>query len=141
MAIVPSVIEDIFDLHRGHFNTESSAAVACTAAAPQCGQCLLPMNIMAKQDGQATVASLDSQYLHCGESDEIAAPQFGQLRVCASIDLGAERILPSAQISTGPKLTTNLFFPTNLPAGHPRSARSLLRAVQYESEMRKRMLD
>jgi len=43
---------------------------------------------MAKQEGQAIVASLDSQYLHCGESDEIAAPQFGQLRVCASIDIG-----------------------------------------------------
>jgi hypothetical protein len=45
----------------GHFNTESSAAVCRAAAAPQCGQCLLPMNIMAKQEGQATVASFDSQ--------------------------------------------------------------------------------
>jgi len=44
------------------------------------------MNIRAKQDGQATVASFDSQYLHWGESDEMAAPQFGQLRVCASIE-------------------------------------------------------
>jgi hypothetical protein len=43
------------------------------------------MNIMAKQEGHAMVASFDSQYRHCGESDEIAAPQFGQLRVCASI--------------------------------------------------------
>jgi hypothetical protein len=40
---------------------------------------------MAKQDGQETVANFDSQYRHCGESDEIAAPQFGQFRVCASI--------------------------------------------------------
>jgi hypothetical protein len=47
------------------------------------------MNIMAKHDGHATVASFDSQYWHCGESDEIAAPQFGQFRVCASIDSGA----------------------------------------------------
>jgi hypothetical protein len=39
------------------------------------------MNIMAKHDGQATVASFDSQYRHCGESEEIAAPQFGQLSV------------------------------------------------------------
>jgi len=79
------VIEDIFVLHRGHFNTESSAAVACAATAPQRGQCLLPMNIMAKHDGHAIVASFDSQYWHCGELDEIAAPQFGQLSVCASI--------------------------------------------------------
>jgi len=43
------------------------------------------MNIMAKHDGQATAASFDSQYRHCGESDETAAPQFGQLRVCTSI--------------------------------------------------------
>jgi len=43
------------------------------------------MNIIAKQDGQETVANFDSQYWHWGESDEIAAPQLGQLRVCASI--------------------------------------------------------
>jgi hypothetical protein len=39
------------------------------------------MNIIAKHDGHAMVASFDSQYLHCGESEEIAAPQFGQLSV------------------------------------------------------------
>ena len=38
---------------------------------------------MPKHDGQATVASFDSQYRHCGASEEIAAPQLGQLRVCA----------------------------------------------------------
>ena len=81
------MMEAIFVRHRGHCNTDSSAAVAGAAAAPHCGQCLLPMNIKAKQDGQAIVASFDSQYRHCGESDEMAAPQFGQLRVCASIDL------------------------------------------------------
>jgi hypothetical protein len=43
------------------------------------------MNIIAKQDGQAIVASFDWQYWHWGESDEIAAPQFGQLRVSACI--------------------------------------------------------
>jgi len=69
--------------HRGHSNTDSSAAVAGVAAAPHLGQCLLPMNIMAKHDGQEIVASFDSQYWHCGESDEIAAPQFGQFNVCA----------------------------------------------------------
>jgi hypothetical protein len=62
-------------------STGNSPAVACAAAAPQWEQCLLPMNIMAKHDGQATVASFDSQYRHCGESEEIAAPQFGQLSV------------------------------------------------------------
>jgi hypothetical protein len=41
------------------------------------------MNIIPKQDGHAVVASFDSQYRHCGESDEIAAPQLGQLRGCA----------------------------------------------------------
>jgi hypothetical protein len=72
-------------LQRGHFKTESSAAVGIPAAAPQCGQCLLPKNINPKQAGHATVASFDSQYLHCDESELIAAPQLGQLRVWASI--------------------------------------------------------
>jgi hypothetical protein len=53
------------------------------------------MNIMAKQDGQATAASFDSQYRHCGESDETAAPQLGQLRVCASITIWRPRISPT----------------------------------------------
>jgi hypothetical protein len=52
------------------------------------------MNIMAKHDGHAIVASFDSQYRHCGESEEIAAPQFGQFRVCASIDSGAHASCP-----------------------------------------------
>jgi len=68
---------------RGHFKTDNAAGPAATAAAPQCGQCREPENIIPKQDGHATVASFDSQYWHCGESDEIAAPQLGQLRVCA----------------------------------------------------------
>jgi len=41
---------------------------------------------MPKHDAQAIVASFDSQYWHCGASDEIAAPQFGQLRVWTGID-------------------------------------------------------
>jgi hypothetical protein len=45
------------------------------------------MNIMPKHDAQAIVANFDSQYLHCGASDEIAAPQFGHFSVCASIAL------------------------------------------------------
>jgi hypothetical protein len=83
-------MEAIFVRHRGHGNTDSSAAVACAAAVPQCGQCLLPMNIKAKQEGQEIVASFDSQYRHCGESDDMAAPQFGQLRVCACIEFGQD---------------------------------------------------
>jgi hypothetical protein len=47
------------------------------------------MNIMPKHEGHATVASFDSQYWHCGESEEIAAPQFGQLRVSTVIRLTA----------------------------------------------------
>src|SRR5256885_8810727 len=78
------LIEVISILQRGHFRIESSAAEASDAMAPQCGQCLLPMNIIPKHDAQAIVASFDSQYLHCGESDEIAAPQFGHFSVCAS---------------------------------------------------------
>jgi hypothetical protein len=58
--------------------------MAVIAAAPQCGQCLLPMNNMPKHDAQAIVANFDSQYLHCGASDEIAAPQLGHFRVWAS---------------------------------------------------------
>jgi hypothetical protein len=41
------------------------------------------MNIRAKQDGHATVASRDSQNWHRAESLEMAAPQLGQLRVPA----------------------------------------------------------
>jgi hypothetical protein len=63
----------------------SSAAEGCTAAAPQCGQCRLPMNIIPKQDGQETVASFDSQYWQSGAFEEMAAPQFGQFRVSAFI--------------------------------------------------------
>jgi len=70
---------------RGHFKTDRGAGVAVIAAAPQCGQCLLPTNSMPKHDAQAIVASFDSQNWQRGSSDEIAAPQFGQLRVSACI--------------------------------------------------------
>jgi hypothetical protein len=43
------------------------------------------MNIMPKHDAHAMVASFDSQYWQCDASEEIAAPQFGQLRVSACI--------------------------------------------------------
>jgi hypothetical protein len=45
------------------------------------------MNIMPKHEAHAIVASFDSQYWQTGESDEIAAPQFGQLSVSASISV------------------------------------------------------
>src|SRR5205807_1168869 len=79
------LIEVISVLQRGHFRMESSVGDASVATEPQCGQCRLPMNIIPKHDAQAIVASFDSQYLHCGESDEIAAPQLGHFRVWASI--------------------------------------------------------
>jgi hypothetical protein len=72
-------------LHRGHRSTFSSAGPGWLAEAPQWGQCLLPINIIAKQEGQATAASFDSQYWQTGASDDIAAPQLGQLRVSARI--------------------------------------------------------
>jgi hypothetical protein len=43
------------------------------------------MNIMAKQEGQAIVASRDWQNWQSGASVELAAPQFGQLSVSACI--------------------------------------------------------
>jgi hypothetical protein len=44
------------------------------------------MNIIAKHDGQATVASREPQNWHAGASVELAAPQFGQFSVSACID-------------------------------------------------------
>jgi hypothetical protein len=41
------------------------------------------MNIIAKQEGQATVASRELQNWHSDASVEVAAPQFGQLSVSA----------------------------------------------------------
>src|SRR5215475_4008949 len=81
----PIVTDDISILHRGHFKTDSSAGAGLTAAAPQCGQCRLPMGIIPKHDGHETVAIFDSQYWQSGEFEEIAAPQFGQFRVSAFI--------------------------------------------------------
>ncbi len=42
---------------------------------------------MPKHDAHAIVASFDSQYWQSGESDEIAAPQFGQFNVSAFISV------------------------------------------------------
>jgi hypothetical protein len=53
------------------------------------------MNIMPKQEPHAMVASFDSQYWQFDESDEIAAPQFGQLRVSAVIFRRAKKRLSS----------------------------------------------
>ena len=59
--------------------------MAAVAATPQCGQWRLPMNIMPKHEAHAMVASIDPQNGQSGASEEIAAPQLGQLRVCASM--------------------------------------------------------
>ena len=62
-----------------------AVAVGAIAAAPQRGQCLLPTKIMAKHEGQATVASREPQNRQSGSSVAVAAPQFGQLSVSACI--------------------------------------------------------
>jgi len=67
-------------LHRGHFLSATNDSLAL-AAAPQREQCLLPTNIIAKQEGQATVARRASQKRHCGASLATDAPHIGQLRV------------------------------------------------------------
>lgn len=66
------------------------------------------------------VASFDSQYLHCGESDEIAAPQFGQLRVCASIDIG-QLSTAKPRIATKKSRTKALNQLMDFPFQDPRS--------------------
>jgi len=81
------VIDDNSTLQRGHFRADNAKGVAGDATVPQCGQLRLPMNIMPKHEAHAIVASFDSQYWQTGESDEIAAPQFGQLSVSASISV------------------------------------------------------
>ncbi|HKP37458.1 MAG TPA: hypothetical protein VJT71_11425 [Pyrinomonadaceae bacterium] len=61
------------------------------------------MNIIAKQAGQAMVANFDSQYRHCEASEETAAPQFGQLRVCASIFVAPGADAPSISLAFQPQ--------------------------------------
>ena len=70
---------------RGHGRASSSPLAGITAAAPQRGQCLLPRNIKPKHEGQETVARRDWQNWQKEASDELPAPQFGQLRVSACI--------------------------------------------------------
>ena len=48
---------------------------------------------MPKHEAQAIVASFDSQYWQRGESEEIAAPQLGQLRVSACIAVAQQALL------------------------------------------------
>src|ERR1051325_8995660 len=81
----PSFLETISMPQSGHLTIDNSTGWAVAAAAPQCGQWRPPLNIMPKHEAHAVVASFDSQYWQSGESDEIAAPQFGQLSVSASI--------------------------------------------------------
>ena len=53
---LPMVATCMAVLQRGHFRPASTSA-SRLAAAPQRGQCLFPTNIIAKHEGQATVAS------------------------------------------------------------------------------------
>ncbi len=81
-ATEPTWTRSIAPLHRGQgcsFSPSDSDSTRA-ARAPQCGQCLLPANIIAKQAGQANVASLDPQKAHSVASGDAAAPQPGQLR-------------------------------------------------------------
>jgi hypothetical protein len=64
------------------------------------------MNIMAKQDGQATVAKRELQNWHSGASVAAAAPQFGQLSVsaCIPVILSANTGKEVGQDRTGSEL-------------------------------------
>src|SRR5437879_361545 len=81
----PIATAAMFIWQRGHFADADSMSSARAAAAPQCGQCLLPRNIIPKHEGHATVASREPQKTQVEASDELAAPQFGQLSVWASM--------------------------------------------------------
>ena len=81
----PSDLICISPLQRGHVFSVFVTSGVVAAAAPQRAQCLLPMNIIAKHDGQATVAKRASQKRHCGASLATEAPHIGQLRVVASM--------------------------------------------------------
>jgi hypothetical protein len=83
--VAPIVTAAISHLHRGHFLVSDAKVSGTVAAAPQRGQCLLPRNIIAKHEGQAIVARREPQNWQSGASLELAAPQFGQLSVCACI--------------------------------------------------------
>jgi len=52
---------------------------------------LAPWKIIPKDDGQATVASRELQCAQRVASVEVAAPQLGQLSVCAAITGGIFR--------------------------------------------------
>ena len=85
-AVEPISRNDISIRQRGHLRFSEPLTSGIAAAAPQRGQCLLPMNIIAKHDGQAIVARREPQYWHAGASVELAAPQFGQFSVSACMD-------------------------------------------------------
>ena len=84
-AVEPIVANTISTLQRGQLRPFASLIFGTAAAAPQRWQCLLPMNIIAKHDGHATVARREPQNWQTGASVEVAAPQFGQLSVSACI--------------------------------------------------------
>jgi hypothetical protein len=92
-VVEPIVTDCMSTLQRGHLRASSSTPERLAAAAPQRGQCLLPINIMPKHEAHAIVARREPQYRHWGASVAVAAPHIGQLRVSACIC----GILPSRQ--------------------------------------------
>ncbi len=70
---------------RGQLRAGKLPLSRVAAAAPQRGQCLLPRNIIPKQEAQAIVASRAPQYLQSGSSLDVAAPHIGQFSVSAFI--------------------------------------------------------
>jgi hypothetical protein len=75
----------------------SSATSVRATLAPQWEQNFAPTNIIPKQDGQATVASLAPQCSQQGESEAAAAPHIGQLSVSAGIVKETVLIRPHLQ--------------------------------------------
>jgi hypothetical protein len=80
------------------------------------------MNIIAKHDGHATVANFDSQYWQRGASDEIAAPQFGQLSVSTFIERAhascvrfASILLAFFRLTRAPKSETRISLEASQP--------------------------
>ncbi len=130
-AVAPIVTNNISLWQRGHLRSFASLTSGTVAAAPQHGQCLLPMNIIAKHEGQATVARREPQNWQRGVSVDEAAPQFGQLSVSARIDA----ILPA---KTRKEARKHGLFAVRTFEKHPNAARPCLRVkrrAKYSSNV------
>ncbi len=114
------VIASMFVLHRGHgAGFASSVGLSRSPLAPQCGQNFWPMNIIPKQDGQATVARRAPQCSHFEASVAAAAPHIGQLKVSA----GITSFHQSNKTSTNDKPSV-IYARNDLPKGGLIKARS-----------------